>query len=86
LEPSKPLKLWSFLLAGVFGAVLHVVFDAFLYGAMLPLFPFSGNPFLGAYLSNYSVILVCVGMGIFGLGYYFALFVYGKTKDRTPTL
>ena len=34
LETDKPLRVRSFLSAGVFGSVLHVLFDAFLYSEM----------------------------------------------------
>ncbi len=39
VETNRPLKLRSFLLAGVLGAILHVVFDVFLYQKWRRSFP-----------------------------------------------
>ena len=71
LETSRPLKLKSFLLAGVFGTVLHVMFDAFLYPEMLPFFPLTINPLLN-FMSSLEVYLLCFWLGIFGIAYYVA--------------
>ncbi len=81
LETNQPLKLRSFLLAGVFGAGLHVSFDAFLYSEMEPFFPLTANPLLGQ-LSSLEVYLLCVWLGVFGVGCYVALFMYALYKKR----
>ncbi len=82
LETDKALKLKSFLLAGVFGAVLHVLFDAFLYSEMMPFYPLTANPFLSIGLSMSQVYNVCAILGIIGLVYYAAIVIY--SMYRTP--
>ena len=83
LETDKPVKVGSFLSAGVFGAVLHVLFDAFLYSEMEPFFPLAVNPLLDLYLSMSQVYMFCVYLGIFGIVFYVCLLVYSLNK-RTP--
>jgi len=90
LETDKPLKLVSFLLAGVFGAALHIFFDAFLYPEMMPFFPLTANPFLSAGLSMPQVYNACVILGVIGLLYYAATVIYSmyrtpKTQIRTSS-
>ncbi len=80
LETNHPLKLKSFLLAGVFGAALHVLFDAFLYAEMEPFFPWTINPLLHIGLSNLEVYMLCVWLGVFGLLFYGATFAYSMHK------
>ncbi len=82
LETNRTLKLKSFLFAGALGAVLHVGLDAFLYSEMTPLFPYTVNPLLGFNVSSLEVYLVCVWLGIFGVGYYAALFAYSQYRKR----
>jgi membrane-bound metal-dependent hydrolase YbcI (DUF457 family) len=76
LETEKPLMLRSFLLAGVFGAVLHVLFDALLYSEMEPFFPLAINPLLNLHVSMSSVYWFCVALGVLALVYYVGLQVY----------
>ncbi len=59
LENSNTLKLPSFLLAGVLGSVLHVLFDAFLYSEMQPFFPLTLNPLLNFGVPISSVCSFC---------------------------
>jgi hypothetical protein len=81
LETNRSLKLPAFLLAGVFGATLHVGFDALLYSEMTPFFPLTANPLLGLNVSSLEVYLVCFWMGILGVGYYVALLGYTQYKE-----
>jgi hypothetical protein len=86
LEASRPLKLQSFLLAGVLGTLLHVVLDAFLYAEMEPFFPWAANPLLYAGFSSLEVYMLCVFLGVFGVIYWGALLVYStyqKTKNHS---
>jgi membrane-bound metal-dependent hydrolase YbcI (DUF457 family) len=86
LETDKTLKLKSFLIAGVFGTSLHVLFDALIYSEMQPFFPLSANPLLTLHLSMYSVYFWCVLLGAFGLIYYGMLLVLPllkRTLNRT---
>ncbi|MCW4025603.1 MAG: hydrolase [Candidatus Bathyarchaeota archaeon] len=80
LETDKTLKLKSFLIAGVFGTSLHVLFDALIYPEIQPFFPLSANPLLALDVSMYSVYLWCVLLGVFGLIYYGILFVRSPVK------
>ncbi len=74
LETERSLPLKSFIAAGVSGAFLHVILDAFLYSEMKPLFPLAVNPLIYAPISMSEVYLLCVGLGILGLMYYVGLF------------
>ncbi|MGD6851355.1 MAG: hydrolase [Candidatus Bathyarchaeia archaeon] len=82
LETNRSLKLQSFLLAGVFGTALHVVFDALLYSEMTPFFPLTINPLLTFHTSMLEVYLVCVWLGVFGIAYYGVLIAYSLYKKR----
>jgi hypothetical protein len=84
-ESNSPLKLRSFLLAGVLGAALHVFFDAFLYSEMAPFFPLTINPLLNV-ISMSDVYLLCFGLGIFGIAYYVALLAYSMYTKKKQTL
>lgn len=83
LETDKPLKVGSFLSAGVFGSVLHVMFDALLYSEMAPFFPLAVNPLLDLQLSMPQVYLSCVYLCIFGIIFYACLLVYSLHKRMT---
>jgi hypothetical protein len=80
LETDKPLKVRSFLAAGVFGTVLHVLFDALLYSEMDPFFPLAVNPLLDLHLSMSQVYMFCVYLGFFGIIFYATLLVYSLHK------
>lgn len=82
LETDKPPKVWSFLSAAVFGSVLHVLFDAFLYSEMEPFFPLAVNPLLDLNLSMSQVYMFCVYLGILGIVFYLCLLVYSLHKKR----
>ncbi len=82
LETNKTLPLKSFLLAGVSGTALHVLFDSLLYSEMHPLFPYLANPMLSYHLSTLSVYMICVWLGILGITYYILLFAYSMFKKR----
>jgi len=86
LETNRNLGLKSFLLAGVSGACLHVLFDALLYSEMTPFFPVPVNPLLDLHVSTLEVYWACFWLGIFGAGYYIALLAYAtyrKTQLKT---
>jgi membrane-bound metal-dependent hydrolase YbcI (DUF457 family) len=76
LETTHTLKLKSFLSAGVIGAVLHVFFDALLYGEMMPFFPLTANPLLDVSISSSGVYLLFVGLGVLGVLFYVSLFAF----------
>jgi len=80
LETNHPLRLKSFLSAGVFGAALHVMLDAFLYSEMTPFFPWTINPLLNL-MSSLEVYLLCFWLGIFGIAYYGILILHSNALD-----
>jgi hypothetical protein len=82
LETNKTLPLKSFLVAGIFGTALHVLFDSLLYSEMHPFFPYLANPMLNFHMSTVSVYLLCVYLGILGLTWYAILFAYSFFKKR----
>ncbi|MCW4029656.1 MAG: DUF4184 family protein [Candidatus Bathyarchaeota archaeon] len=82
LETRKPLKLRSFLLAGVLGAWLHVLLDAFLYSEMEPFYPWTANPMLQAGIGSPEEYLLCVYLGIFGVAYWAALIAYSSYQTN----
>jgi len=82
LETSKSLPLKSFLIAGVSGTALHVLFDSLLYSNVHPFFPYLANPILNLNMSISSVYLLCVLLGILGLTLYGVLFAYSLYKKR----
>jgi membrane-bound metal-dependent hydrolase YbcI (DUF457 family) len=85
LETNRPLKLKSFIAAGILGAILHVGLDAFLYSEMMPLFPLTINPLLN-FISSSDMYLLCFWMGIFGIAYYLALLAYTMYKKKKQKL
>jgi membrane-bound metal-dependent hydrolase YbcI (DUF457 family) len=84
LETDKTLRLKSFLVAGILGTSLHVLFDSLLYSEMHPFFPLTTNPLLMFYVSMYSVYAACVLLGVLGLIYYGILFILSSSKVK-PT-
>jgi membrane-bound metal-dependent hydrolase YbcI (DUF457 family) len=82
LETERSLPLKSFIAAGVSGAVLHVILDAFLYSEMKPFFPLTVNPLIYAPISNSGVYLLCVGLGILGLVFYAGLFALAHFRHK----
>ncbi len=63
LETDKPLKVGSFLSAGVFGTVLHVLFDAFLYSEMEPFFPGSQSAAGFAFINVTGLLATAFTLG-----------------------
>ena len=85
LVPNGTLKMKSFMVAGAFGAMLHVLFDSPLYAEMQPFFPITTNPLYNS-VSSADVYSGCVWLGIFGLIFYAILvlsYVYKKSKKGT---
>jgi hypothetical protein len=82
LETKKVLPLRAFLIAGIGGTALHVLFDALIYVEMNPFSPLVGNPFLSFHLSSLSVYLLCFWLCIFGVACYFLLIAYSKLKRK----
>jgi len=85
LETDGTLGIKSFLLAGVFGTILHVLFDAVLYSEMTPFFPWIINPLIGMGLSVFQVYSFCIWLGILGIAYYLVALVYSIFKSHHKT-
>ena len=84
LEPSGGLNIKSFLVAGAFGTMLHVLFDSPLYTDILPFFPLSANPMYNPSSSMSSgIVTLCILMEIFGIAYYAALIIFSAYKKLT---
>src|SRR3972149_5742295 len=66
LEPETKLNKSQFIVAGVFGTMLHVVFDAPLYWDIKPFYPLNVNPLYGS-ASSVEIHLLCVWLGILGV-------------------
>jgi hypothetical protein len=84
LTPNGTLGLKSFMVAGAFGALLHVLFDSPLYAEMHPFFPITTNPLYGS-VSSADVYSACVWLGILGLIFYAILALshtYKKLKNK----
>lgn len=82
LETERSLPLKSFIAAGVSGAFLHVILDAFLYQEMKPFFPLAVNLLIYAPISMSGVYLLCVGLGVLGLVFYVGLFVLDRFRRK----
>lgn len=81
LEADNNLRLKSFLLAGIFGTTLHILFDSIMHSDIQPFFPLSANPLLNSSFSGQlGVNIVCMWLGIFGIAYYVVLLVYSMRK------
>ena len=74
LESEPCYNLRAFAIAGVSGAILHVLMDSLLYSDIKPLYPIPINPL---YNPGLTIIIydTCIFLGILGLLYYFYLVV-----------
>jgi len=75
LESNATPKLKSFIVAGVLGTMLHVLFDSPLYDDIKPFYPLATNPLYHS-ASSLEVYSFCVWMGMFGVVFYIALLVF----------
>jgi hypothetical protein len=84
LEGDMILGKRSYIMAGVMGTTLHVLFDSPLYLDIKPLYPLDANPFYGS-LSSPEIHLLSFWMGILGLTFYLLLVLfnaYGRLQER----
>ena len=75
LESNATAKLKSFIVAGVLGTMLHVLFDSPLYDDIKPFYPLATNP-LYTSVSSLEVYSFCVWMGILGIVFYLGLLLF----------
>jgi membrane-bound metal-dependent hydrolase YbcI (DUF457 family) len=81
LEPKASFKKSQFIVAGVLGAMLHVLFDAALYWEIKPFYPLTANPLYG-WASALEIYLLSFWMGILGLTFYLLLTIWHIRKRR----
>ena len=91
LEQEATFEKTHFMIAGVLGTMLHVLFDSPLYWDIRPFYPLTANPLYGS-VSSLEIYLLSVWMGVLGMVFYFLLLfsrahkrLQNKTKDRTLT-
>ena len=80
LTPNGTSGMKSFMVAGAFGAMLHVLFDSPLYAEMQPFFPVTTNPLYNS-VSSADVYSACVWLGILGLIFYAILVLSHAYKN-----
>ena len=81
LEPEKTFKKSQFIIAGVLGTMLHVLFDAPLYWEIKPFYPLTANPLYG-WASSSEIYLLSVFMGVLGIIFYSLLIVWTYKRPR----
>lgn len=81
LEPEATFKKSQFIIAGVLGTMLHVLFDAPLYWDIKPFYPLTANPLYGS-VSSLEIYLLSVWMGVLGIILYSLLFIVWVYKRR----
>ena len=75
LEPNIMLRMKPFMVAGVLGTMLHVLFDSPLYDDIKPFYPIAANPLYNS-VSPLEVYSFCVWMGILGIVFYLGLLLF----------
>ena len=84
LEPEATFKKSHFIIAGVLGTMLHVLFDSPLYWDIKPFYPLTVNPLYGS-VSSLEIYLLSVWMGILGIIFYLLLltvWAYKRLQKR----
>jgi Flp pilus assembly protein protease CpaA len=88
LETDNKPRLSAFVVAGVLGTVLHVLFDAPLYTDIQPFYPLTtANPLLNT-VSSANVYAATIWLGVLGIVFYVGLLVfhaYGKVGKAKGT-
>jgi hypothetical protein len=83
LEQEVKSNKAKFVVAGILGTTLHVLFDSPLYSDIKPFYPLNANPLYGL-VSSSEILLVCVWMGVLGVTFYALLLfrVYKRLQTR----
>ena len=72
----------TILISALLGAWLHVIFDSFLYGDMMPFYPSKNNPFIKLF-SLRDIYAFCEWSFIVGIILYFIIvLVNGRKKTQ----
>jgi membrane-bound metal-dependent hydrolase YbcI (DUF457 family) len=79
LETEAPFKKSQFIIAGILGAMLHVLFDAPLYWEIKPFYPLTVNPLYGS-VSSLEIYLLSFWMGVIGIIFYLTLILFRTYK------
>lgn len=83
LETDNKPRISAFIVAGVLGTVLHILFDAPLYTDIQPFYPLTtANPMLNT-VSSANVYAATMWLGVLGIVFYAGLLlshVYGKVR------
>jgi hypothetical protein len=83
LETDNKPRIGAFVVAGAFGTVLHVLFDAPLYIDIKPFYPLTtANPLLNT-VSSSQVYAATVWLGVLGIAFYAGLLLvhtYGRVR------
>jgi membrane-bound metal-dependent hydrolase YbcI (DUF457 family) len=81
LEPKVELNKSQFIVAGILGTMLHVLFDAPLYWEIKPFYPLTLNPLYGL-LTLSEVYFLCFWMVVLGIIFYSILLITAFYKDN----
>ncbi|WFO74776.1 hydrolase [Desulfurococcaceae archaeon MEX13E-LK6-19] len=73
------VALKGYILAGILGAVLHVLFDSPLYPDIKPFIPLQYNFLYNPSLTD-EIYMICMATGLIGIIYY--LFIVMKYKKK----
>jgi len=84
LEGEATFKKRHFLVAGVLGTTLHILFDSPLYFDIRPFYPLAANPLYGS-VSSSEIYYVTVVMGILGMIFYLLLAVQSALRSNQNT-
>ena len=79
LEPEATFKKTNFIIAGVLGTMLHVLFDSPLYSDIKPFYPLNINPSYGS-LSSLEIYLLSFSLGALGTVFYLTLLIVKSYK------
>jgi hypothetical protein len=91
LEPEAKFKKTNFIIAGVLGTMLHVLFDSPLYFDIKPFYPLTVNPLYGS-VSSLEIYLLSFWLGVLGVVFYLLLLIFKsykrlrKNQSETPTI
>jgi len=78
LVPENPIRIESFIVAGVSGSILHVLLDSPLYHDIKPFYPIAVNPLLNPNLT--TIYSICIFTGLIGVAYYIYLLLSERGK------
>jgi len=91
LEPEATFKKTNFIIAGVFGTMLHVLFDSPLYWDIKPFYPLTVNPLYGSVFSL-EIYLLSLWLGVLGVVFYLLVLIFKsykrlrKNQSETPII